>query len=186
MALEATFRDLSVSLQHVHDALNELQVTLGDKPPDDESALADDLEAKALDLTGDLHDARTAALQARKAVGHPVDLDRARRALTTCQQRFHQIEQKFATELVSYEKLKELARLGNERRTWLPWSMTVKQGIEQCRQPLAQTSTALANCWQELAERLGTMSISVQSTNVGQQISVPKSEVSDLETEGVT
>jgi hypothetical protein len=186
VALEATFRGLSVCLHHLHDALNELQVTLGDKPVDDESALADGVETAVLDMMGKLHEAREGALKARKAVGHPVDLDQARRALTVCQDRFQRIEQQFASDLVSYERLKELERLGNERRAWLPWSKTVKQGIEQCREPLAQTSAALALCWQELAERLGTMSISMQATNVGQQIKMPRSRAEDLETEGVT
>ena len=186
MALEATFRDLSVCLHQLHDGLNELQVTLGDKPPRDEAALADGLESAVLDLMGTLHEARKAALNARRAVGHPVDLDRARRALTICQERFHRIEQQFASDLVSYEKLKELARLGNERRAWLPWASTVKQGIEQCRQPIELTSTALAACWQELAERLGTTNITMQATNVGQQIKMPASVTADLEAEGVT
>ncbi|MGD0567359.1 MAG: hypothetical protein ABSA78_03050 [Candidatus Sulfotelmatobacter sp.] len=168
MALEATFRDLSVCLHHLHDGLNALQVTLGDKPPDDESALADGVESVVLDVMGILHEARKAALNARKAVGHPLDLDRARRALTICQERFHRIEQQFAADLVSYEKLKELARLGNARRAWLPWSNTVRQGIEQCRPPLEQTSAALAACWQELVEHSGTTSISVKNT--GQKI----------------
>lgn len=186
MALEATFRNLSVCLHHLHDALNALQVTLGDKPGDDESALADGIEAVVLDVMGNLHEARKAALDARKAVNHPLDLDRARRALTICQERFHRIEQQFAADLISYEKLKELARLGNARRAWLPWSTTVKQGIEQCQPPLEITSAALAACWQELAERLGTVNISMQATNVGQQITVPRSRTEDLEVEGVT
>lgn len=185
MALEATFRELSVCLHRLHDGLNGLQLTLGDTP-DDESALADSVETVVLDLMGTLHEARRAALNARKAVGHPLDLDQARRALTLCQECFHRMEQQFASDLVSYEKLKELARLGNDRRAWLPWANTVKQGIEQCREPLEQTSTALAACWQELAERLGTMNISMQATNVGQQITLSRSRVEDLEAEGVT
>jgi len=55
VALEATFRDLSVCLHHLHDGLNALQVTLGDKPPDDESALADGVESVVLDVMGSLH-----------------------------------------------------------------------------------------------------------------------------------
>jgi hypothetical protein len=168
VALEATFRGLSFCMNHIHDALNEIQVTLGDKPPDDEAALADGLETTVLDMMGTLHEARRTAFNARKALSHPPDLDRARRALSLCQDRFHRIEKQFASELVSYEKLKELARLGNERRMWLPWASTVKQGIEQCRQPLEQTSKALAACWQELVEHSGTTSISV--TNTGQRI----------------
>lgn len=186
MALEATFRDLSVCLRHLHDSLNELQVTLGDKPPDEESALADGMETAVLDIMGTLHEARKAAVDGRRAVGHPVDLDLARRALTICQERFHRIEQQYASDLVSYEKLKQLARLGGRRRAWLPWSSALKQGIDQCQPHLQQTSAALASCWQELAERLGTMSISMQATNVGQKITVPRSRVTDLEAEGVT
>jgi hypothetical protein len=186
VALEATFRDLSVCLHHLHDALNALQVTLGDKPPDDESALADGVETVVLDLMGTLHEARRAALNARRAVGHPKDLDRARRSLTLCQERFHRIEQRFASELVSYEKLKELARFGNERRAWLPWASTVKRGIEQCRSPLEQTSAALARCWQELAERAGTTSISVRNAIVGQKIVARDIRAKDEMAERVT
>jgi hypothetical protein len=105
-------------------ALNDLHVNLGDKPQDDESAMADDLETAVFDLIGTLHDARRAAQNAQKSLRHPPDLDHARRALTLCQNRFHRFEKPFACDLVSYEKLKELARLGNERRAWLPWVST--------------------------------------------------------------
>jgi len=182
VALEPTFRGLSFCLHQLHDAMNELHVTLGDKPPDDESAMADGLESAVLDLMGTLHEARGAALKARRALGHPPDLDRARRALTLCQERFHSFEKQFASDLVSYEKLKELARLGSERRAWLFWANAVKQGIEQCRQPLEQTSKALAACWQELAERLGMVSLSVRT--IGQQIKMP-AETKVQETERV-
>jgi hypothetical protein len=183
VALEATFRGLSFHLHQLHDALNELHITLGDQPSDDQSAMADGLETAVLDLMGRLHEARGAALKAQKALGHPPDLDRARRALTLCQEGFHRLEKQFMSDLVSYEKLKELARLGNERRAWLPWANTVKQGIEQCRQPLEQTSKALAACWQELAERLGMVSLSVQT--IGQQIKMP-SQAGDGDPERVT
>ena len=63
VALEATFRDLSVCLHRLHDALNALQVTLGDKPPDDESAMADWVETAVLDVIGIWHKARKAALE---------------------------------------------------------------------------------------------------------------------------
>lgn len=185
MALEATFRGLSISLHHLHDAMNELQVTLGDKP-DDESALADGLETTVLDLMGILHEARRSALNARRALGHPPDLDRARRSLTLCQERFHRIEQQFASDLVSYEKLKELARLGNERRAWLPWANTVKQGIEQCRPRLEEVSRTLAHCWQEIAEHAGATSVSVRTTNIGQRIVAKPSEGNDVAYERIT
>jgi hypothetical protein len=170
VALEATFRELSFSLHRLHDALNDLHVTLGDKPVDDQSAIADGLETAVLDLMGTLHEARRGSLDARRAVGHPLDLDQARHSLALCQERFHRIEQQFSSDLVSYEKLRELARLGSTRRAWLPWTNAVKLGIDQCRQPLERARTALASCWQEVAERVGTTSISVRNAIVGQKV----------------
>jgi len=186
MALETTFRTLSVALHRLHDGLNDLHVTSGDTPANDVSVLADRLEETVLDMKATLYGARRAAVGARKAVNAPIDLDRARRALARCQERFHRVEQLFASELFAYEKLTDLARLGSERRAWVPWVRTVKSGIEQCRDPLEQANRALAACWGELAERLGMFNITLQSNPVGQQITVPKAKAVDLEVEGVT
>jgi len=186
MALEATFRQLSVSLHKLHDALSALQITVGDKPPNDEVALADGLENTVLDIMGTLHEIRKVALEAQKAVTHPTDLDSARHDLTQCQDRFHGIEQQFASDLVSYENLNHLARLAKERRPWIPWAKAFGQGIEQCRGPFDAASRALSSCWQELAEHLGNVNISMKATNVGQQITVGKPKVEDWEIEGVT
>ena len=186
MALEATFRNLTVCLDVMHDAINTLHVVLGDKPQNQELALIDGLENALLDTMGELHEARKAALTARRTVGPKPDLDRTRRALTICQQRFHLIEQQFSLNLVSYDKLKELVRLGAKGKEWRSWADSTRQGIEQCRPPMEQTSKALAACWGELAERLGMVNISMTATNVGQQIEMPKAKVKDSEVEGVT
>jgi hypothetical protein len=186
MALEATFRQLSVSLLKLHDALSALQVTVGDTPPNDEVALADRLENTVLDMMGTLHEIRKVALEAQKAVTHPADLDSARHDLTQCQERFHRMEQQFAVDLVSYENLNQLAQLAKERRPWTPWTKAFSQGIEQCRGPFDEASRALSSCWQELAEHLGNVNISMKATNVGQQITVAKPKVEDWEIEGVT
>jgi len=186
MALEATFRQLAVALHKLHDAFEALQVTVGDTPPNDETALADGLENTVLDMMGTLHEVRKVALEAQKAVTHPVELDNARHALTQCQQRFHQLERQFTAELLSHDNLKEVARVGRERRGWMPWSNSIRKGIEQCRQSLESTSAPFAECWQELAERLGAANISIKATNVGQQITVAKPKVENWEIEGVT
>ena len=179
MALEATFRELSVNLHHLYDALDALHMTVGDKPEHDGAAVADDLADRSMEMMGTLHEARKAAINARRAVGHPIDLDRARRALAVCQERFQRIERQFSGGLAAYEKLQELGRIGGERRgEWQAWSASTRQGIEECRGPLEQTSNALAACWQDLAERLGTVNFSVQT--VGQQIGVPGSEIAEL------
>jgi hypothetical protein len=177
MALEATFRELTASLQKLNDVVNALHITLEDKPQHDEAAVADDLADKALELLGFVHEARQAAMKAWQAIKSPPDMDNTRRSLTLCQERFHKIEQDYSTNLVSYEKVKELVRVGGRGSEWAAWSSSTKQGIEQCRMPLEAANKAIAACWQELAERLGMMSISVKATNIGQHIAASSETV---------
>ncbi|HYW43703.1 MAG TPA: hypothetical protein VE959_12655 [Bryobacteraceae bacterium] len=172
MPMEATFQELFTEMRKLQDTLVAVRLTaVEDKPVKGEAALVDHLEDAILEMMGWLDEALKAARMAKKAVGNLTNLHAARRALTVCQERFHRIEQQFAADLVSYEKLRDLASLGSERRgEWLPWSNSVKQGIEQCREPLDGVSHALAACWQEIAERVGMTSVSVTSTNIGQKI----------------
>jgi hypothetical protein len=172
MALEAAFRDLFRELRKLYDTLVAVRLTVvEDKPAKGETVLVDQLEDTVLDLMGSLNEALKAARAAQKGAGNSGDLNGVRRALTICQERFHRIERQFAADLVSYEKLKDLASLGSERRgAWLSWANCVKEGIEQCRQPLDAISKALAACWQEIAERVGMTSVSVTNTNIGQEI----------------
>lgn len=171
MALEATFRELTTNLHHLHDALNALQVTVGDRPAEDGAALADDLENSVLDVMGELHEAHKGALDARRAVSHPIDLDQARHALAVCQDRFHSVTQMISVGLLSYDKLRGLEKLGSGRRgEWLSWASSTKMGIDDCRQPLDDASLSLGRCWQEIAEHAGATSVSVRTTNIGQKI----------------
>jgi hypothetical protein len=156
MALEPVFRELSVSLHRLRDALKALYVTMGDKPPHDDVALADNLESAGLDTMGSLQEALSPAKSALQAVRElPLDLDGARRELTVCQDRFDRVEQQISANLVAYEKLRELERLGTGRGgEWQHWAKSVKQGIEQCGQPLIDSRRALLHCWQQIVEHL--------------------------------
>jgi len=172
MALEKTFQELSDGLRKLQDNLLALQLTIReDLPPEGEVALVDQFGDAVDDSLGWLQESLAAAVEAQHAVEHPVDIDRASRALANCQERFHRVEQRFASDLVSYEKLKDLTGFGRSRRgEWLGWVRSVKKGLEQCRQPIDEVSKALLACWQEIAERAGMTSVSVQATNIGQQI----------------
>jgi hypothetical protein len=104
-----------------------------------------------------------------------VDIDRARHALTGCQEKFQRVEQAFSAKLVSYESMKDLTRFGRERRgEWRSWVAAVKQGIERCRPPLQGAAEALVDCWKEIAERVGMTSVSVCTTSIGQNIAIPE------------
>jgi hypothetical protein len=187
VALEAIFRQLVKQIQGLHEALHYLNLAVGDQPEDDGAMLADDLDEVVLNLIGVVHEARRAALNASKAVTHPLDLDAARRALTACQERFHHIEQEFVSKVIAYDKLRALAVLAGERRgEWPHWAGITKERIEDCRAPLEAVSVALAACWQELAERVGMTSITVQATNIGQKIGKEALESAEVLHDGVT
>jgi hypothetical protein len=177
VALESIFQDLSNQLRKLYDMLLALRLTVvEDKPVKGEAALVDHLEDSILDLMGLMDGCLKSAGAAQKAVGHPVDLDRARRALAACQEQFHRVETQYAERLASYEKIKDLTGLARDRRgEWVPWAGSVKSGVERCREPLDWASKAMAGCWQEIAERVGTTSVSVRTSNIGQKI-VTKSE----------
>jgi len=187
MALEATFRTLFVQIRKLCDTLNAVLLTVGDRPPNRGAALVDAMENTLLDMLGTLQEAQTSAKAAERAVATPMDLERARHALAKCQENVRQVERQYASELVSYEKLKHLAILASERGgEWKPWAGSMKGAVQECGEPLEEVDRALVGCWNELAERLGMTNVSVNATNIGQQITATPEQMRDLEKEGVT
>ena len=188
MALEKTFQELSDRLKRLRDSLLALQLTIReDLPPQGGVALVDQFGDAVDDSLGWLEESLAAAVEAHHAVEHPLDMDKARRALANCQEQFHRVEQRFMSDLISYEKLKDLTGFGRSRRgEWLSWVKSVKEGLEECRQPMDEVSKALLACWQEIAERAGITSVSVQATNIGQQITAPELMSKDLMRGGIT
>jgi chromosome segregation ATPase len=175
MALEKTFREFATQLRRLQDRLQELRVTVvEDRPTSNDAVIVDRFEYAVEDLAGALAAIIQAAGEAQQAAGYPLDMEQARRALTQCQEQFHKFEQSFNANLVSYERMKDLMTFGRERRgEWPSWVASVKQGIDQCKEPVEEASRHLAECWEELAERAGIMSVSLKTTNIGQKIMPP-------------
>lgn len=172
MALEKTFRQLSAWLCRLCDRLEELQVTVvEDRPAQDDAVVVDRIENTVTDLLGWVKETIAAAKKAEAATGHPVDIDQARRSLAICQEKFHLVDRGFSAGLVSYERVSDLTGFGRERRgEWPSWVASVRQGIEHCRRPLEEAGGALAECWQEIAEKVGLPSVSVRTVAIGQKI----------------
>jgi hypothetical protein len=173
VAIETEFQYLVGKFDAVREALAGLRLTaVEDRPLRDEVLLVERLADSVDDLIGWLDEARAAAGDAQKAVRHPLDGYRACAALALANDRFIQLEYKFFSAGVSYEEINELTRFGQRRgREWLGWTRSVLQALDQCRTPVRELDEALLHCWRELAERLGTSAVSVQTTNIGQQIS---------------
>jgi hypothetical protein len=187
MGLEGIFRELSTLLRQFYDMLFALRLTVAEDKPKGDVALVGHLEDAILDVMGRLDACMKAAADALKAAGHPTDLERARRSLATCQDQFHEVEAVYADRLASYDRFRDLARVGHDRRgEWIPWALSARNGIEQCRQPLDGVRKALAGCWLELAERSGNTHISVRTSNIGQKIVARGGVTDDIAVEGLT
>ena|SRR5579863_7509687 len=187
MAMELTFRQLFEQLKRLKEMLDPLRCLLPDDPLNMEVALVQHLRESVETASGWLEACLDQSQAAQSNLGRSADLNRSRRALTRCQASFDEMEHTFSGELLSYDKMREIAGLGARRRgIWLIWSQNVKRDLDVCRYELDLTRKALTACWQELAEHAGTTNISVQATNVGQQITASRSEVGELETESVT
>jgi hypothetical protein len=173
MAIEAAFQHLVEKFRAVREAFASLRLTaVEDRPLQDEVLLVERLANTVDDLIGWLDEAVAAAADGQRASRHPLDSYRAREALALANDRFIRLEYKFYSEGVSYEEVNELTRFGQGRgREWLGWTRSVIQALDQCRAPVRELDEALLHCWRELTERLGTGAVSVQTTNIGQQIS---------------
>lgn len=186
MALETAFQELDLQFQKLLEALLGLRVTVvEDKPLRDDVMLSDLLGDACEDLLGWCTEARAAAREGARALAGQQDLHCARRQLTICQDRYNRITHKFSLDLVAYERIAEINRLGRERGgEWRTWASSVKTSLDACQQPLYDVNQALFHCWQEIADRVSTTSISVQATSIGQQVKV--SENAELVKEGIT
>jgi hypothetical protein len=178
MTLEAAFADLRVKLLDLAETFSELQTIVAeDKPQGDDCKFVELLETAVDDVLGWQTTALAAGKRAWQAVVDRGDLESARRALARCQEALNRLAYQFSLDLFSYERLEELHRIGRGRSgEWRGWAGVVGNTLGRCQRKLADVSQALGLCWQEVAERAGTTSVSVRATNVGQQILVPEGE----------
>lgn len=170
MALESAFESLGLELEKLRDALIGLRITVvEDKPLEGAVMLVDSYCDAAEDAVGWLEESRSSARAALSAVAHPADIASARRALITCHDAYTRISQRFANDLRAYDRMSELTRLGRIRRgEWEAWVGSVKQALDRCQQPMFDVYQAISVCWQEIADRNASTSVSVSTTTIGQ------------------
>jgi hypothetical protein len=173
MAIEAAFLHLVAKFDAMRDALHCLGLTvIEDQPRRDQVLLVERLGNLVEDLRGWAEEGLVSAVEAREAVAHPPDLHRARRGLGAANERFILLEYRFLDEAVTYDLIDGLMRSSRQRgREWVSWSRSVVQALDASRAPLRALDEAFLAAWQELGERQGARSMSVQTTNIGQQIS---------------
>jgi hypothetical protein len=178
MTIEALFTTLDQKLAYLDQTFNHLVWSVVEAQPEavepgaeQGRALVDHYDRAVNDIMGLVQEAREAVNGACQATRNQPDLAGSCRALIICQDRFNQLSGRFYADLVSYEYIHALNNLAQERSgQWTEWAVGVKDALERCAQPLYDLNQALFLCWQEVVERLGMTNVSVQATNVGQQI----------------
>ena len=183
MAIEAVFSELTRKFDALREALQSLALTaIEDRPQRGEVLLVERLGNLVEDLRGSAEEAREAAAQASAALAHPTDLNLGRRALAIANERFIRLEYRFFDEAVAHVLLSELQRFSRQRgREWQSWTGGVVQALDACRAPLRELDEAMLCAWQELGERLGARSLTVQTNNIGQQLTAPPAKRTNLQ-----
>jgi hypothetical protein len=173
MTLEASLLKLNKNLEQLEGALDNLLWAVVQAQPQEEPghALADHYDIATSDLLGLVKEAKEAAETGRNAAEGRLDFAGVRQALIICQDRFNQLWDRFYNDLVSLERIEALNNLAQEPGSkWRPWREGVRDALSQCPQLLHEVGQALLPCWQTLTEWPNTLSISMQVSNVGQEI----------------
>jgi hypothetical protein len=189
MAIETAFETLQRRLETLKEELGELRVNAEDFFPPGRAHQGKnghktgqapppvvELADRAADLEGEIEEALQAARKATRAVRHPRNLIEAQRAMTRIHQSLNHVLRRQFVEVAAYEPLQTLVQMARELgESWPKWTELIKSVINGCRDRLLESLEALAECWQELAEKLAANSVLIQSTNIGQQIAAPES-----------
>jgi hypothetical protein len=172
MTLEAAFKDLVANWQRLAEELEQgLLWSVAEAKPAEEHALATDCVDGATDLAAA---AREGLAVGRAAADPGAGLGRAARALLGCQERYNTLTEQFYSRMASSGRLRRLRRFGREKGgAWRDWATHVRQALGRCRRPLDDLNRSLLTCWQEVIDRLVLGGVSVQTTSIGQQITLP-------------
>jgi hypothetical protein len=169
MTLDAAFKELSARWERLAEELEHgLLWSVTETKPAEEHMLATHYVDGATDLVSA---AREGLAACRAAVDAGPSLGLAGQALLRCQERYNVVTELFNSRLASYGRLRRLRRFGREKRgAWRGWAAHVRKALDRCHRPMDDLRWALFSCWQEVTDRVGTVSVAVQATNIGQQI----------------
>jgi hypothetical protein len=172
MTLRKTFDQLAMKVRELSNAVRELEVHIADQSAA-EAVLVEHLEDAVQDLLASLGEARVAVGQALAPGERTGRLEDAGSELARCHECVLQLTRKLGA-LLAYESIRDLLELGKRRGGgWLPWAREVHDALERCRAPLDDVHEVLLECWQDVAAWSAAGSVSVQATNIGQQVTVP-------------
>jgi hypothetical protein len=192
MAIERAFQLMCERLRLLKEAVDELHLNVsGDYHPESPSQQRVDgdpgreqaplpvqqLADAVSELQGAIEEAQHAAARAERTVRYPRRLLETQLALIVIQRCMNGVLTILLEDVSAYETMQTLIVMGRRKGgKWPEWVALVKTVIEACRAPLYETFQAISECWQELADKLSANAISLQTTNIGQQITTRETQ----------
>jgi hypothetical protein len=192
MAIDRAFQLLCERLSLLKEAVDELQLNVSgdyypqnstDQPIDGDAVReqpplpVQQLADAVSELQGALEEAQHAAAGAQQAVRYPRRLLDTQLALIVIQRCMNAVLKIFFQDVNAYASIQRLIAMGRRKGgKWPQWVALVKTVIETCQSPLYETFQALFECWQELTDKMSAKGVSLQTTNIGQQIGIHKNQ----------
>jgi hypothetical protein len=187
MSLELAFELLSKRLESLCDEVEELRFNAADffppthpsgkmngdvhkhRPPSPVETLGENAEA----VKGDLHEALAAFGKALGATRPPRDLQQAQAGLIDVSRYLNDAVDRFRKDIIQPKTLQLLSQMASELSgEWPEWLRQIKSVIYTIRDKFLEVWRALCQCWEELADKMSGGAVSVQNTNIGQQITL--------------
>jgi len=199
MSLELAFELLSKRLESLRDEVEELRFNAADffppahpsgkpngdahkqRPPSPVETLGENAEA----VKGDLHEALAAFGKALAAIRPPRNLQQTQAGLIDVSRYLNDAVDRFRKDIMEPMTVQVLSQMATELGgEWPEWLGQIKSIIYTIRDKFLEVWRALCQCWEELADKLSSGAVSVQTTNIGQQITAP--EMREPVLEGMT
>jgi hypothetical protein len=154
MSLRKTMQLLKTKYCELQELLQDFRVTVQeDRPREGEAVVVDGLSDAADDILGWLNESTAELEQGIRVLDSKRDYSGAAKSLVASHQKLLLILHTFSWEMVRHERIDELVQLAKERDgEWPSWSASVRESLEQLRQPLNDVQEAMLECWQEVAE----------------------------------
>lgn len=146
MTLSNAFALFDARLENLAREVRRTGLALEDVPDGDEPAVVDALRAHL----GTLDEQLRSAGEARASEGRSVA-----EVAADCQQCINRMSRCLHGELMTFDNLAEVSRVGAERGgAWRRWTAVVVEALERSAAALADAADALLSCWREIADRI--------------------------------
>lgn len=181
MALEQSCNELHRRISALKSAVMDLDTFVRQSVDSTRhpSAPLDQLSDQVIELEAQAEKAMLAAERAVKSARYPTDAVAIRAALAVCQRCLNEFADKLFADVHSFDRIDRFMCFGEDREWEQDWRQLATAILKtQCSllAPLASAWSSICACWEDVADRSGPVGVSVNTTNIGQQVSGVRAE----------